>query len=65
MLYAIDRQQILEELLNGHGEIVDGFLSSASPFYDDSLTPVSYDPERQKHFWKKLDGTTPRQSVSM
>lgn len=48
MLYAIDRQQILEKLLNGHGEIVDGFLSSASPFYDDSLTPVSYDPEKAK-----------------
>ena len=48
MLYAIDRQQILEELLNGHGEIVDGFLSSASPFYDDSLTPVSFDPEKAK-----------------
>ena len=48
MLYASDRQQILEELLNGHGEIVDGFLSSASPFYDDSLTPVSYDPEKAK-----------------
>ena len=48
MLYAIDRQQILEELLNGPGEIVDGFLSSASPFYDDSLTPVSYDPEKAK-----------------
>ena len=48
MLYAIDRQQILEELLNGHGQIVDGFLSSASPFYDDSLTPVSYDPEKAK-----------------
>lgn len=48
MLYAIDRQQILEELLNGHGEVVDGFLSSASPFYDDSLTPVSYDPEKAK-----------------
>ena len=48
MLYAIDRQQILEELLNGHGEIVDGFLSSASPFYDDSLTPFSYDPEKAK-----------------
>ena len=48
MLYAIDRQQILEELLNRHGEIVDGFLSSASPFYDDSLTPVSYDPEKAK-----------------
>lgn len=48
MLYAIDRQQILEELLNGHGEIVDGFLSSASPFYDDFLTPISYDPEKAK-----------------
>ena len=48
MLYAIDRQQILEELLNGHGGIVDGFLSSASPFYDDSLTPISYDPEKAK-----------------
>ena len=48
MLYAIDRQQILEELLNGHGEIVDGFLSSASPFYGDSLTPISYDPEKAK-----------------
>lgn len=48
MLYAIDRQQILEELLNGHGEIIDGFLSSASPFYDDSLTPISYDPEKAK-----------------
>lgn len=48
MLYAIDRQQILEELLNGHGEVVDGFLSSASPFYDDSLTPISYDPEKAK-----------------
>ena len=48
MLYAIDRQHILEELLSGHGEIVDGFLSSASPFYDDSLTPISYDPEKAK-----------------
>ncbi len=53
MLYAIDRQQILEELLNGHGEIVDGFLSSASPFYDDSLTPVSYDPEKAKALLKE------------
>ena len=53
MLYAIDRQQILEELLNGHGEIVDGFLSSASPFYDDSLTPVSYDPEKAKELLKE------------
>lgn len=48
MLYAINREQLLSELLDGHGEVVDGFLSSASPFYDDSITPVTYDPEKAK-----------------
>lgn len=48
LLYAIDREQILEQLMKGHGEIVDGFLSSASPFYDESITPISYDPEKAK-----------------
>ena len=46
LLYAIDRQQILEQLLNGHGEVVDGFLSSASPYFDESITPISYDPAK-------------------
>lgn len=48
MLCAIDRNQILNQLLKGHGEVVDGFLTSASPYFDKSITPVSYDPERAK-----------------
>lgn len=48
LVYAIDRQVILKELLNGKGEIVDGFLSSASPFYDSTITPWPYDPEKAK-----------------
>ncbi len=48
LLCAIDRNQILEQLLKGHGEVVDGFLSSVSPYFDESITPVSYDPERAK-----------------
>ena len=48
LLYAIDRQQLVDQLLKGHGEVVDGFLSSVSPFYDDSITPFSYDPEKAK-----------------
>lgn len=48
LLYAIDRQQLVDQLLKGHGEVVDGFLSSASPFYDDSITPFAYDPEKAK-----------------
>ena len=48
MLCTIDRQQILEQLLKGHGEVVDGFLSSISPYFDETITPVSYDPDRAK-----------------
>lgn len=48
LLYAIDREQLVEQLLKGHGEVVDGFVSSASPFYDENLTPISYDPEKAK-----------------
>ena len=55
MLYAIDREQILEQLLKGHGEIVDGFLSSASPFFDESITPVSYEPEKAKQLLKEAN----------
>ncbi len=48
LVYAIDRQQLVDQLLKGHGEVVDGFLSSASPFFDDSITPMQYDPEKAK-----------------
>lgn len=48
MVYAINRDQILEQLLKGYGEVVDGFLSSASPYFDSSITPRSYDPEKAK-----------------
>lgn len=48
LVYAIDRNQILEQLMKGHGEVVDGFLSSASPFYSDSIEPMEYSPEKAK-----------------
>lgn len=48
MLYAINRQQILDQLLKGYGEVVDGFLSSASPYFDADITPLPYDPEKAK-----------------
>lgn len=48
MLYAIDRKMVLEQLLKGKGEVVDGFLSSASPFYDDGIVPVEQDVEKAK-----------------
>lgn len=45
ILYGIDRETILNELLKGQGEVVDGFLASAGPFYDETVTPVAYDPD--------------------
>lgn len=48
MLYAIDRQKLVDQLLKGHGEVVDGFLSSASPFFDETIEATPYDPEKAK-----------------
>ena len=55
ILYGIDRQAIVDGLLNGKGEVVDGFLSSAGPFYDASLTPAAYDPEKAKALVKEAE----------
>lgn len=55
VLYGIDRQSIISGLLNGKGEVVDGFLSSAGPFYDSSLTPTPYDPEKARALVKEAE----------
>lgn len=60
LVYAIDRQQILEQLMKGHGEIVDGFLSSASPFYNDSIEPMAYNPEKAKELLAETDWDSSR-----
>lgn len=46
--YAINRELIVNNLLKGAGEIVDGFLTSYSPYKDASLQPVAYDVNKAK-----------------
>ncbi|MBO6136980.1 MAG: peptide ABC transporter substrate-binding protein [Lachnospiraceae bacterium] len=48
IVYAIDRNTLLNSLLGGKGEIADGIIPSASPFYDPNGTKISYDPEKAK-----------------
>lgn len=48
MLYAIDREQLVEQLLKGHGEVVEGFVTSASPFFDMSIQPIEYNPDKAR-----------------
>ncbi len=47
-LYGMNREVLVDEFLQGNGEVVDGFLASASPFYDRSLGVTAYDPEKAK-----------------
>ncbi|SDG38079.1 peptide/nickel transport system substrate-binding protein [Fontibacillus panacisegetis] len=46
--YAINREMIVNNLLKGSGEVVDGFFTSYSPYVDSGIKPVAYDPEKAK-----------------
>lgn len=48
ILYGIDRTLLLDGLLYGCGELVDGFLSSAGPYYSDVPVPVTRDTAKAK-----------------
>lgn len=53
LLCGIDRKTILEQFLDNKGEVVDGFLSSAGPFYDSSLKPTAYNANKAKKLIKE------------
>ncbi|MBD3922735.1 ABC transporter substrate-binding protein [Paenibacillus sp. PR3] len=46
--YAMNRGQIVDKLLKGAGEVVDGYFTSYSPYRDETVQPVAYDPEKAK-----------------
>lgn len=46
LLCGIDRETILTQLVHGNGELVDGFLCSASPYYSEELGVTAYDPAK-------------------
>ncbi|HHU07121.1 MAG TPA: ABC transporter substrate-binding protein, partial [Clostridiaceae bacterium] len=54
---AINRPQILDGFLNGNGEIIDGFITSYSPFYDESVIPVAYDPDEAEALLEAAEWT--------
>lgn len=46
--YAINREKIVNKLLRGAGETVDGFFTSYSPYVDPSVKQVEYNPDTAK-----------------
>ncbi|WP_246943133.1 ABC transporter substrate-binding protein [Bacillus pinisoli] len=45
---AVDRQVLVDKLLKGYGEYIDGPYSSVNPFLDKSVGSIDYNPEEAK-----------------
>ncbi|WP_151736880.1 ABC transporter substrate-binding protein [Paenibacillus tengchongensis] len=46
--YAMNRQLIVDQLLKGQGDLVDGMLGLNHPYYNKDTELYSYDPEKAK-----------------
>lgn len=57
--YAIDRQEVLDKVLRGHGQIAnDSPIAPANRFFAADLPQRAYDPDKAKHYLKQagMDG---------
>lgn len=53
LFYGINREMFVKQLLNGNGEIIEGVLPGAHPYYNKKLETYSYDPEKAKQLFKE------------
>ncbi len=58
LLYGMDRQAMVDNLLGDSGTLVDGFLVPASPYFSEELGLVGYDMDKAAELVKaaKADG---------
>lgn len=57
--YAIDRQEMVDKILYGHGRVAhDNPIAPANRYFDDSLQPFEYDPDKARYHLQQagLDG---------
>jgi peptide/nickel transport system substrate-binding protein len=50
--YAINIPQIVESVLRGQGEVASNYMPSLLPFFNNSVKPYSYDPDKAKQMLK-------------
>lgn len=48
LVYAIDREKIVDQLLQGKGDVISGLYTYASPYRNEELDLVAFDPEKAK-----------------
>jgi len=51
--YAINRPQLVEKLLKGKAEIIDGPFTSLHPYFDKDIKKYDYDPSKAKKLIKE------------
>lgn len=51
--YAINRPIIVDQLLKGQAEIIDGGVPSSHPYFNKNIKPYDYDPEKAKELLKE------------
>lgn len=65
--YAIDRQEVLDKVLRGHGQIAnDSPIAPANRYYSNQMPQHAYDPEKAKFYLKQagMDGLKVELSAS-
>lgn len=52
--YAIDRQELVDKILAGHGSVAyDNPIGPANRYFFDQLEAKTYDPDKSKHYLKQ------------
>ncbi len=62
LTHAIDRDYIVQKMLNGFAEVVAGPMGNQSPFHDPDLKPLDYDPALAQELLAKAGWTLDPQS---
>lgn len=55
MSHAVNRDVIVDKLIGGNAEVTVGPYTSASPYNNEDIKPLAYDPEKAKEYIAKSD----------
>ncbi|MFF2017032.1 ABC transporter substrate-binding protein [Paenibacillus sp. NPDC058177] len=53
--YALNRTLIVDQLLKGQGEVIDGGIPSYHPYFNKDIENYSYDPEKAKQLLEEAN----------
>lgn len=65
ILYAIDRQGIVDAMQNGHGSVTNAPMKPSSPVYPDGLNDYATAWTRPRSCWPRPAGRIPTTTVSL